>query len=69
MHAGGFLQRLLTSRLAGSKPGESVLDAADLQALEGLNKVLEASKSVTVRPKGPLIPDSTTATSSGDTKR
>lgn len=45
------------SRLAGSKPGESVLDEADLQALEGLNKILEATKAVKVRPQGPLIRD------------
>lgn len=46
------------SRLAGSKPGETVLDKADLKALEGLNQILEASKAVKMRPRSPLANDS-----------
>jgi hypothetical protein len=57
MHAESFLQRLLMSRLAGSKPGESVLDTADLKALEGLNQLLEASKAIKIRPAGSMIQD------------
>lgn len=50
---GGFLQQLLALRLAGGRPGETVLDAADLKALETLNRVLENIGAVKKRPRKP----------------
>jgi hypothetical protein len=52
------------SRLAGSKPGESVLDTADLKALEGLNQLLEATKAVKPRPAGSMTRDGSLSKSS-----
>ena len=47
---GGFLRRLLELRKAGSKPGEDVLDPADLKALENINWFLETLRAVDRRP-------------------
>lgn len=48
--AKGLLRRLLELRLAGSKPGESVLDRRDLKALENINWFLEVTRSIDRRP-------------------
>lgn len=50
---GGLLQKLLALRMAGSRPGENVLDAADLKALEFLNRLLEKIGAVNKRPRKP----------------
>lgn len=52
--AGGFLQQLLALRLAGGRPGETVLNAADLKALEWLNRNLESIGAVKKRPRKPV---------------
>jgi hypothetical protein len=45
----GFLQQLLELRKAGSRPGENVLDPADLKALENVNGFLEGIRAVARR--------------------
>jgi hypothetical protein len=49
----GFLQQLMELRKAGSKPGENVLDPADLKALENVNWFLEAVRAVKRRRRTP----------------
>lgn len=44
-----LLQRLLALRRSGSRPGENVVDASDLKALDNINWFLEATGAIKKR--------------------